>query len=267
MKYGKSTNTMEIEELISVMSQLRDPERGCPWDLEQTFATIVPYTIEEAYEVADAVDRCDMDALRDELGDLLLQVVFHARIAEEQGRFSWPDVVRSIVSKLRRRHPHVFGSEPIRSAAEQKSRWEAIKAAEDGRTPDGRTAVLAGVSRTLPSLTRAAKLGRRAGAVGFDWADLAGVMAKVEEEIAEVRQALNSEPGHLQEEIGDLLFAVANLARKADLDPEETLRRANRKFESRFHHLESAVRSSGKSWAAFTPEELDGFWRAAKSAP
>ncbi len=256
---------MYINKLIEIMAALRDPVTGCPWDRAQDFASVAPYTIEEAYEVAEAVHSADFSALRDELGDLLLQVVFHARMAEELGEFAFADVVGAITDKLVRRHPHVFGNESMATAAEQHRAWEAIKASEQGRGPQGDQRVLAGVARALPALTRAAKLGRRAAAVGFDWTDLRGVIAKVREELAEVELAERSSPEHLPEEIGDLLFTVANLARRADLDAEDTLRQANQKFEQRFDAVERQVRASGRDWASFTPAELDGFWSKAKA--
>ncbi len=253
-----------MRKLIDIMTALRHPVTGCPWDREQDFGSIAPYTIEEAYEVADAIDRKDSKALREELGDLLLQVVFHSRMAEERGEFRFDDVVASITDKLIRRHPHVFGDEQIASAAEQRVAWETLKAEEEGRS-GGRSPVLAGVALALPALARAAKLGRRAGSVGFDWPDLAGVIGKVREELAEI-EAAGGRPDALAEEIGDLLFAVANLARHADFDPEEALRKANRKFERRFAEVEDAVRRSGHPWADFTAGELDVLWERAKGA-
>lgn len=254
-----------MQKLLDIMAALRDPRRGCPWDREQTFASIAPYTIEEAYEVADAIDRDDMAALREELGDLLLQVVFHARMAEEEGAFRFDDVVESIADKLIRRHPHVFGDERIASAAEQRAAWETLKAREQDRDATGSKRVLGGVARALPSLARAAKLGRRAASVGFDWPDVAGVMDKVREEIGEFEEALRSDRCRVPEEIGDLLFTVANLARHVDVDPEESLRLANRKFEQRFDRLEQIVRESGRAWADFSAAELDAGWNRAKA--
>jgi ATP diphosphatase len=254
----------DIKKLLDVMAALRDPRTGCPWDIEQSFATIVPYTIEEAYEVADAIDRNDVHALRDELGDLLLQVVFHARMAEELGEFTFGDVVEAIRDKLVRRHPHVFGNERVDSAAAQRSAWEALKADERQRHPQQQAGILAGVATALPSLARAAKLGRRAAGVGFDWPDTAGVAAKVREELAEFEAA--PDRSRAEEEIGDLLFAVANLARHADVDPEEALRRANRKFERRFAGVERQVRLSGRDWASLGAAELDSMWEDAKRA-
>lgn len=253
-----------MQKLLDIMATLRDPKSGCPWDREQDFRSIVPYTIEEAYEVADAVDRQDLGALRDELGDLLLQVVFHARMAEEQGAFAFDAVVEAICDKLIRRHPHVFGDEEIESAAHQTLQWEAFKAQEQGRQPGGGERVMAGVGHALPALLRAAKLGRRAARVGFDWPDLAGVISKVREEIAEVESVPSGAREDLAEEIGDLLLTVANLARHVEVDPEEALRRANLKFERRFEQLELRVRGSGREWAEFTDAELDSLWNLVK---
>jgi MazG family protein len=248
-----------IEKLIDIMATLRHPQTGCPWDREQDFRSIAPYTIEEAYEVADAIDRQDIGALRDELGDLLLQVVFHARMAQELGVFQFHDIVDAIINKLVRRHPHVFGDDQIDSAAEQRVAWESVKALERGRE-----SVIDGVAGALPSLARAAKLGRRAASIGFDWEDMAGVAAKVREELGEVEATKPGDAEHLSEEIGDLLFAVASLARHAEVDPEEALRRANRKFERRFTQLEQRVRQSGRDWAAFSAAELDDLWTQVK---
>lgn len=256
----------EVNKLLEIMAALRDPRTGCPWDREQDFASIAPYTIEEAYEVADAIDRHDLDALREELGDLLLQVVFHARMAEEAGQFAFRDVATAITDKLVRRHPHVFGTARVATATEQRAAWETLKAAEQGREPGGEQRVLAGVAHALPALSRAAKLGRRAAAVGFDWTSFAGVLAKVREELAEVESAEEQGSATLAEEIGDLLFSVVNLARRANVDPEEALRLGNAKFERRFDAVERSVRSSGRRWESFSAEELDAFWQQAKAA-
>jgi MazG family protein len=248
------------------MTRLRDPSKGCPWDRAQDFASIAPYTIEEAYEVADAIGRNDLDDLRDELGDLLLQVVFHARMAEEQGAFSFADVVEAICEKLVRRHPHVFGDERIDSAAEQSRAWEKLKAAETEARAAGPGALLGAVPAALPALSRAVKLGRRAAAVGFDWADAMGVRRKIAEELAEVDEALShGDTAALEEEVGDLLFAVANFARHAQLDPEGALRAANAKFTRRFAALEACVAGSGRSWAQLSAAELDALWTAVKA--
>jgi MazG family protein len=249
-----------IQKLLEVMAALRDPVKGCPWDVEQDFRSIAPYTIEEAYEVADAIDRGDMQALREELGDLLLQVVFHARMAEEAGAFAFHDVADAIAEKLVRRHPHVFADERIASVGAQRVAWEAVKSRERGDA-----GILAGVARAQPALARAAKLGRRAAAVGFDWPDSAGVAAKVREELAEFEAAPPGAAESRAEEIGDLLFSVANLARHAEIDPEEALRRANCKFEQRFREVERRVAGSGRAWQDHTAAELDSLWNRAKS--
>ena len=233
-----------LEELRNIMARLRDPQKGCPWDVAQDFATIAPYTIEEAYEVADAIERDDMPALRDELGDLQLQVVYHARMAEEAGHFDLNDVLDTISAKMIRRHPHVFGEGATPG-------WEDIKAAERAdRSEDG--SALAGVALALPALLRAEKLQKRAARTGFDWADASGARAKVHEEIAEVDVADSAE--HRAEEIGDLLFAVVNWARKLGIDPEEALRRANAKFERRFRAMEAAA---GAGFARLSLEEKE----------
>ena len=220
-----------IDKLLEVMKSLRDPRTGCPWDVEQSFATIAPYTLEEAYEVADAIAREDYAALRDELGDLLFQVVFHARMAEEAGLFGFEDVAAGVSDKMVRRHPHVFGDRAEREAGIDEGSWERIKAAERAGRADDRSA-LAGVARALPALKRAEKLGIRAAAVGFDWSDTRGVSAKIQEELGELEQAVGRrEPAQMEEELGDLLFSVVNLSRHLDLDPEKALSTANTKFE------------------------------------
>jgi nucleoside triphosphate diphosphatase len=238
--------TRPIDRLIAVMARLRDPERGCPWDREQDFATIAPYTIEEAYEVADAIERADLAALKDELGDLLLQVVFHARMAEEAGHFAFDDVAAAIADKMVRRHPHVFGDAEISTVAAQNEAWEAHKAAER-REKFGPDSVLNGVALALPALLRAAKISRRAARIGFDWPDADAVIDKIEEEIDEIEDAIddNAPKAVLEDEVGDLLFAVANLARKLDLEPETALRRATAKFERRFRQVEALARARG----------------------
>jgi ATP diphosphatase len=242
---------MPLERLVSIMRRLRDPQRGCEWDREQTFATIAPYTIEEAYEVADAIAREDIDALADELGDLQLQVVFHAQMAEELGQFTLEDVIGRICEKLERRHPHIFGD------ASHSPDWEELKAAERKKSPDD--SALAGVALALPSLERAAKLQRRAARVGFDWPDKSGPRAKIDEELAE----LDAEGDHqrMLEELGDLLFAVANLARHLNIEPEAALREANRKFEQRFRMIETAP-----GFAEMPLDEKEQLWVTAKKA-
>jgi MazG family protein len=256
-----------LAELLDIMARLRDREHGCPWDVEQTFATIAPYTIEEAYEVADAIERNDLDDLKDELGDLLFQVVFHARMAEEAGAFAFADVARAICDKMLRRHPHVFGDQKVADSAEQTKRWEEIKREE--RAAYARAAgagVLDDVPVGLPALTRAAKLGKRAASVGFDWPDVAGVRAKVDEETAELDAAVAQRHGAaVAAEMGDLLFTIANWCRHLELDPETCLRAANEKFATRFHAVEQAVARDGRAWADHDAAALDAFWRSAKA--
>jgi ATP diphosphatase len=251
--------------LLATMARLRDPASGCPWDQVQSFATIAPYTIEEAYEVADAIRRGDRAALLDELGDLLFQVVYHARMAEEEGRFSFGDVADFIHRKMVSRHPHVFGAATARSAAEQTSAWEAQKAAE--RAARRETGTLAGIPSGLPALTRANKLARRAARVGFDWPDADAVLDKLEEEAAELRAELPAaDPARLADEVGDLFFVLANLARKLDLDPEECLRAANAKFERRFTGVEQRLAARGLSPADAGLEAMEAEWQAVKAA-
>ena len=261
----------DIGELIAIMAALRDRDIGCPWDVQQTFATIAPYTVEEAYEVADAIERGDTEDLRDELGDLLLQVVFHARIASELGLFDFGGVVEAITAKLIRRHPHVFGNARGLDPVAVKALWDEIKAAEKRERASSRAPVadsaLDGIPLALPALARADKLARKAATVGFTWPDGPAVLEKVDEELAEVREAVAG--GNLEaaaEEIGDLLFTVANLARRLDIDPEAALRSANRKFERRFRAVEAALASRGSSPVAATLDEMERFWVAAKTA-
>ncbi len=245
------------------MASLRDPESGCPWDVKQDFSTIAPYTVEEAYEVADAISRDDMPGLRDELGDLLLQVVFHARMAEEAGFFDFEDVAGAIGDKLIRRHPHVFGTDEERAAGPVAGSWARIKAEE--RQGNGDDSALAGVAKALPALKRAQKLGKRAGGVGFDWPDRKGVRVKIQEELDELEQAVGAESQTgIEEEVGDLLFAVVNLARHLDIDPEKALTGANLKFESRFREMEAALEAQGKRLGDLSLETMDREWRAAK---
>ncbi|MBD3669866.1 MAG: nucleoside triphosphate pyrophosphohydrolase [Gammaproteobacteria bacterium] len=228
----------DIQALLDLMARLRDPQSGCPWDIEQNFDSIAPYTIEEAYEVADAIERKAYDELRDELGDLLFQVVFHARLAAESGHFDFNDVVRAIVDKMTRRHPHVFGNARVDDSAEQTRAWESLKAQERAQKP-GQQYLLDDVPLGLPALTRAAKLQKRAARHGFDWPELAPVLDKVREELAEVEAELEAnDPTRLQEEMGDLLFACVNLARHLNLDPEHSLRQGNEKFRQRFNRVE-----------------------------
>ncbi len=245
------------------MDGLRDPDSGCPWDLEQDFSTIAPYTIEEAYEVADAIARDDMPALRDELGDLLFQVVFYARMAKETGAFEFADIVDGICDKMLRRHPHVFGSEEERKAGLSEGSWERIKSEERGQRDD--EGALAGIARSLPALKRAQKLGKRAAGVGFDWPERSGVREKIIEELEELEDAVGTrDPAQVEEEFGDLLFAVVNLARHLDVDAEKALMGANFKFEQRFREMERAIAASGERFCDHNLESLDREWRAAK---
>jgi nucleoside triphosphate diphosphatase len=251
-----------VPRLLAIMARLRDPERGCPWDIEQDFATIAAYTIEEAYEVADAIDRRDMAGLRGELGDLLFQVAYHAQMASEAGAFGFDDVVRGISDKMVRRHPHVFGSDSRDKTAEQQTRdWERIKAAERGAA-----SALDGVAAGLPALTRAVKLQDRAARVGFDWPDAGAVLDKIAEETAELVEARDGAPEQLAEEYGDLMFVMANLARHLGIDPEAAVRQANTKFIRRFHAIEAALRDRGLTPAESDLAEMDRLWDAAKAA-
>lgn len=256
MSSSSKASPADIMPLANVMARLRDPETGCPWDIEQDFASIAPYTIEEAYEVADAIERDDMAALRDELGDLLLQVAFHSRMAEQNGHFALQDVIDAITEKMIRRHPHVFEEGAARE--DGHAQWEAIKAAERAdKEPD--PSALAGVAIALPALLRAEKLQKRAARTGFDWPDTDGVIDKIEEELAEVRAA--DSPAEREEEIGDLLFAVVNLARHLKVDPEVALRAANAKFDKRFRVMESLA---GNGFPALSLDEKEGLWQQAK---
>lgn len=256
--------------LIEVMARLRHPETGCPWDVEQSFRTIAPYTIEEAYEVADAIERDAMDELKDELGDLLFQVAFHSRMAEERGVFDFADVAAGIVEKMIRRHPHVFGDAPV-DADGMPAQWERQKAEERAAKAkaEGRPAgALDGIAAGLPSLTRALKLQRRAARVGFDWTDPADILDKIEEEAAEIRAEVRegAPRERIEDEIGDLLFCAVNLARRYEVDPDSALRRTNAKFERRFRHLEAALRAEGREPAEASLDEMEALWVAAKKA-
>ena len=255
-----------VDRLNAIMVKLRDPVGGCPWDVEQTFATIAPYTLEEAYEVADAIERGDMDDLRSELGDLLFQVVFHARMAEEQGLFAFDDVANAIADKLKRRHPHVFGDEAAKpDGAAQKARWEDIKAAE--RKEKAQHGALDDVPVGLPALARAAKLTRRAARVGFDWPSTDEVFDKFVEEVAELRAEIAAgDVEKARDEMGDLLFVLANLARKLGVEPEDALRGANAKFVRRFGFIEAELAKDGRSPEQSDLAEMDGLWNAAKAA-
>ena len=255
-----------VDRLNAIMARLRDPERGCPWDVEQTFETIAPYTLEEAYEVADAIERGDWDELKSELGDLLFQVVFHARMAEEQGLFAFDDVANAIADKLERRHPHVFGDEAARAdGAAQKARWEDIKA--DERKAKAQHGVLDDVPVGLPALARAAKLTKRAARVGFDWPSTDEVFDKFVEEVAELRAEIAAgDVEKAREEIGDLLFVMANLARKLGVEPEDALRGTNAKFVRRFAFIEAELAKTGRTPEQSNLAEMDGLWNAAKAA-
>jgi len=266
-----TTSGAPIDRLLAVMARLRDPERGCLWDVAQTSASIAPYTIEEAYEVVDAIERGDPDDLRDELGDLLLQVVFHARMAEEQGAFSFDDVATAISDKMVRRHPHVFalatGDEGEGGHDHPTRGWEAIKAAERAAKGPQGAGVLDDVPSALPALLRAVKLTRRAARVGFDWDGLAPVLAKVREELVELEAELDAgDVDKAREELGDLLFVVANLARKLKVDPEDALRAANAKFVRRFRFIEQRLADDGRSPERSDLAEMDRLWNAAKAA-
>ncbi|MBD8879081.1 MULTISPECIES: nucleoside triphosphate pyrophosphohydrolase [Rhodanobacter] len=256
-----------IDELLAIMARLRDPERGCPWDVQQDFASIAPYTIEEAYEVADAIDRGDLDDLREELGDLLLQIVFHAQMAAEQGHFDFDDVAQAISTKMVRRHPHVFGEARYADLAAQKQAWEELKAAERAARGDVHDAsTLAGVSHGLPEWKRATKLQQRAATVGFDWPDHRPVLDKLAEEIDEVRAEFDAgaDPVRLEDEIGDVLFVVANLARHAGVDFSRALRHANAKFERRFRRMEQLAAAAGGTLAGHDLAAQEALWRRAK---
>ena len=265
------SESCDIVTLLDIMAALRAPGSGCPWDLEQNFATIAPYTIEEAYEVADAIARGDLDDLREELGDLLLQVVFHARMAQEQGAFAFADVVQTLNEKLLRRHPHVFGTAPGMSRELVEGLWERIKTEERAQKNRGgddtrARSSLAGVPLALPALTRALKLQAKAGKVGFDWNDPLAVLSKIREEADEIESDLRSgNHAAAAEEVGDLLFAVVNLARHLDADPEATLRATNKKFERRFGAIERALAERGRAPQQASLREMDELWTEAKA--
>jgi ATP diphosphatase len=265
----------DIQRLLEIMAALRNPERGCPWDVEQTFASIAPYTIEEAYEIADAIERGDGEDLREELGDLLLQVVFHARMAEEAGLFDFGGVVEAITAKLIRRHPHVFGDARELDAEAVKILWGRIKADEKRLRADARqsagledeapSGALGGVPVSLPALTRALKLQEKAGKVGFDWDDVRAVIAKLREEVAEVEAEIGPRsPARLPDEVGDLLFAAVNLARHLEVNPEAALRAANAKFERRFAHIEQRLAENGRKPESAGLDEMEALWLEAK---
>lgn len=254
-----------VARLVEVMKRLRDPESGCPWDREQDIASILPYTLEEVYELADAIERNDLPGIRAELGDLLFHIVFYARIAEEEGKFDLETVAAGIVAKLERRHPHVFGAEKVADAATQAASWERLKA-EERRAAGAGGRFLDGISAAMPAVIRAHKLQKRAATVGFDWSAPEPVLAKVEEEVAEIRAALaaGANREELAGEVGDLLFAVINCARHLGLDPELALRATNRKFEQRFGAIEAALKARGRTLGEATLEEMEELWQAAK---
>ncbi|MCP4595013.1 nucleoside triphosphate pyrophosphohydrolase [Neptuniibacter sp.] len=264
-----------IDDLIYLMSRLRDPETGCPWDLKQSFATIVPHTLEEAYEVADAIEREDWGHLNDELGDLLFQVIFYAQLGSEEQRFDFSSIVSNLITKLVRRHPHVFPGGTLQSNSadtpltdeEIKRNWEAIKQQErNAKGESGDSRILDDVPRALPALSRAAKLQKRAAQVGFDWDDAESVLDKIEEELAELREAIRAgDKAAVADEMGDMIFAQVNLARHLGVNPEDAVRGTNHKFERRFSHVEDCVRESGKTWQEFSLDQLDAFWDQAKA--
>ncbi|MBI3445719.1 MAG: nucleoside triphosphate pyrophosphohydrolase [Magnetospirillum sp.] len=256
-----------IDRLLEIMARLRSPQGGCPWDLEQTFATIAPYTIEEAYEVAEAIDHGDMPQLKDELGDLLFQVVFYAQMAQENGDFDFDAIAAAIADKMIRRHPHVFVENDGRDSAGQVEAWEETKARERAaRAEAGEAGILDGVARTLPPMTRALKLQKRAARVGFDWDKPITILDKLAEESREIAAEIEADAPHdrLEDEMGDVLFVCVNLARKLEIDPERALKRANAKFERRFGHIETQLKAQGRSPAEATLDEMEALWQAAK---
>lgn len=269
----------KFDRLVAIMARLRDPQGGCPWDLEQTFATIAPYTVEEAYEVADAIDRGDLEGLKDELGDLLLQVVFHARMAEEAGSFSVADVIDAINAKMVRRHPHVFGDAKVKDSADQTRAWEDLKAQErreerharnpaSASGPASAPSALDGVAAGLPALMRALKLQQRAARVGFDWTEAVRILEKLREETAEMEVEIEAGAPRerLLDEVGDLLFVCVNLARRLDLDPESALRHANAKFERRFKAMEALLAQGGRKPEQASLDEMEALWQQAKKS-
>lgn len=257
----------DIAKLLDIMQRLRDPREGCPWDLEQDFRSIAAYTIEEAFELADAIEREDFADLRDELGDLLFQVVFHAQMASEHGVFGFPDVVAAICEKMRCRHPHVFAGERIDSAAAQSEAWERHKARERGARPGNIASALDAIPAGMPALSRAMKLGKRAAGTGFDWPDIDGVRRKLGEELDELDEAISAAArADIEAEIGDLLFAIANLSRHLRIDPETALRGSNAKFERRFAYIEQRLIADGRDMRRVPLDELDALWNAAKAS-
>ncbi|MBT3915065.1 MAG: nucleoside triphosphate pyrophosphohydrolase [Rhodospirillaceae bacterium] len=266
-------NIRGIERLIYIMERLRDPEGGCPWDIEQTYETIAPYTIEEAYEVADAIDHKDMAALKDELGDLLLQVIYYTQMAAEDKAFTFDEVVEAISEKMVRRHPHVFGSTDVENAAQQTLAWEELKAKERAEKSDetgDSGGVLAGVAKGLPALLRAFKLQKRAARVGFDWPDVDGAHDKLKEELDELAEEISKpekDEALLIDEFGDVLFSTVNLARKLGIDPEAALRHGNVKFERRFNYIEQGLTKAGQKFEDVSLEEMEELWQEAKKKP
>ncbi len=265
MPFNAPENTRDIQALLQIMRNLRDTESGCPWDIEQDYKSIAPYTIEEAYEVADAIDRKDLGDLKDELGDLLLQVVFHAQMATEEAAFTFDDVVQSICDKMIRRHPHVFGSAEKRTSEEQLSNWEDTKAQERAKKGEHHASLLDDVPLSLPSISRAVKLQKRAARVGFDWPNAKDVVAKIGEEAAELTEAIAiGDDDRIEDEFGDLLFTIANLSRHLKIDPENAVRRTNEKFRRRFTAIERKLARSGENFKDFKLQELEEFWQDAK---
>jgi nucleoside triphosphate diphosphatase len=261
-----SQSKSDMQRLLDLMATLRDPDKGCPWDKQQTFASIAPYTLEEAYEVADAIERADTSALKEELGDLLFQVVFHSRLAEEQGSFAFGDVVDSICDKMTARHPHVFGAARIETAEQQSVAWEEHKQRERAAKQTGPGSVLDDVPISLPALSRAAKLGKRAATVGFEWPDVQGALDKAEEELQEVREAIaaGTSQADIEDELGDILFCLVNICRHMQVDPETALRKTNYKFERRFKHVETRIHEQGRELKQATLAEMDVFWDEAR---
>ena len=258
----------KIDELLLIMQKLRTPETGCPWDLKQNFKSIAAYTIEEAYEVVDAIERDDMDDLKDELGDLLLQVVFHARMAEEAGLFDFHDVAQAVSEKMMRRHPHVFADETGKSIDDVKNNWEVIKAKEkEAKTGNVPQSLLEDIPSALPGMTRSVKLQKRAARVGFDWPEISQVFDKLDEELAELRQEIeqNGSSERLLDEMGDVMFVIANLARHLRIDPEQASRAGNQKFTNRFNDMEKQAEASGKDMGSLTLDELETMWQSAKT--
>jgi ATP diphosphatase len=256
-----------MNKLRWIMTQLRDPQTGCPWDIKQTFASVVPHTIEEAYEVADAIEREDFTELEKELGDLLFQVVFYSQLGAEEKKFDFDSVVAAVCEKLIRRHPHVFADKDLQTDAQIKANWENEKSKErQAKNNTTELSILADIPHNLPALSQAAKIQKRCAHVGFDWDNVDDVFAKIEEEVLEVKEELHQDPVALAEELGDLMFAVVNLCRHAKQDPEMLLRQANQKFTKRFHGVEAQVNSADKDFSAHSLEELESYWQQVKSA-